>query len=117
MGSPPRPGSQMFDGDSNAAAYYLPENAGWGTNYGGLPTALWTPQMETAGGRFGVQTNQFGFDLTWASSRIVVVEACTNLGNPVWLPLRTNTLINGTSYFTDPQWTNSPARFYRIRSP
>jgi len=22
-----------------------------------------------------------------------------------------------TSYFSDPQWTNYPARFYRLRSP
>ena len=23
---------------------------------------------------------------------------------------------NGTSYFSDPQWTNYPQRFYRLRS-
>jgi hypothetical protein len=36
--------------------------------------------------------------------------------------LSTNTLntfvgTNGTSYFSDPQWTNYPGRFYRLRSP
>ncbi len=26
-------------------------------------------------------------------------------------------LTDGWSYFRDPDWTNSPARFYRLRSP
>jgi hypothetical protein len=32
-------------------------------------------------------------------------------------PVITNTLVNGTNYFSDPQWTNYPGRFYRLRSP
>jgi hypothetical protein len=28
----------------------------------------------------------------------------------------TNTLTNGVCTFTDPQWTNYPNRFYRVRS-
>jgi hypothetical protein len=47
----------------------------------------------------------------------VVVEASTNLANPVWSPVGTNTLTGGASYFSDPRWTNYPARFYRLRSP
>jgi hypothetical protein len=31
--------------------------------------------------------------------------------------LSTNALVNGWSYFSDPQWANYPARFYRVRSP
>jgi len=46
-----------------------------------------------------------------------VVEACTNLVNPVWSALGTTTLIGGASYFGDPQWTNYPTRLYRLRSP
>jgi hypothetical protein len=43
-----------------------------------------------------------------------VVEAATNLANPVWIPVSTNnTLTSGTNYFSDPQWTNYPMRFYR----
>jgi hypothetical protein len=41
----------------------------------------------------------------------------TNLANPTWYPLQTNTLTGGSFYFSDPQWTNYPGRFYRIRSP
>ena len=30
-----------------------------------------------------MQTNQFGFNINWASGMVVVVEACTDLTNPV----------------------------------
>jgi hypothetical protein len=46
-----------------------------------------------------------------------VVEACTNLSSPAWQSLLTNTLASGSCYFSDAQWTNSPNRFYRLRSP
>jgi len=46
-----------------------------------------------------------------------VVEACTNFDNPTWSPLQTNTLTGSSSYFSDPDWTNYPARFYRVRIP
>jgi len=57
--------------------------------------------------------NQIGFDTTGASS--VVLEACTNFASPVWLPIQTNSVSSGTSYFDDPDWTNYPVRFYRLR--
>ena len=65
----------------------------------------------------GVRTNRFGFTITGTSGLIFVVEACTNLADPIWSPLQTNTLTGGSSYFSDPRWTNYPARFYRLRSP
>jgi hypothetical protein len=66
---------------------------------------------------FGVKTNRFGFIISWATNLSVVVEACTNLANPIWSPVRTNTITNGSSYFSDPQWTIYRARFYRLRWP
>jgi hypothetical protein len=104
--------------------YYLPGTTGWGTTYGaspyayGLPAVLWNPQ----GGSFGVQSNQFGFNIAGSSNLVIVVEAATNLFDPVWISVGTNTLntfigTNGTAYFSDPQWTNYPGRFYRLRSP
>ena len=71
----------------------------------------------TSDDSFGVRTNQFGFNISWANGMNVAVDACTNLANPVWTPLQTNTLASDTLYFSDPQWTNYPARFYRLRSP
>jgi hypothetical protein len=78
---------------------------------------LWVPRVQIADASFGVRTNQFGFNISWASGTVVVVEGCTNLANPIWSPLQTNTLIGDSLYFSDPQWTNFPARFYRLRSP
>ena len=46
-----------------------------------------------------------------------MVEACTNLADPAWSPLQTNTLSGDSFYFSDPQWTNYPGRFYRLNSP
>jgi hypothetical protein len=93
-------------------AYYLP-----GANpssISNLPTALWLPQVQGKNASFGIQTNQFGFNINWASFLTVVVEACTNLANPLWTPVGTNTLASGSIYFSDPQWTNYPGRFYRV---
>jgi hypothetical protein len=114
------PGPMAFFGGTPAVIYYLPGTAGWGVSFGGRPTALWVlpfPLILTSGPSFGPQGNQFGFTISWATNLDVVVEASTNLAGALWKPLQTNTLAGGASYFTDPQWTNYPTRFYRIRSP
>jgi hypothetical protein len=122
-GNAPSIGSYVFS-DCPETVYYLPETTGW-ENFAqltGLPTVLWNPQTQTSDASFGVQMNQFGFNITGSSNLVIVVEACTNLANSVWTPIGTNTLntfigTNGTSYFNDPHWTNYPGRFYRLRSP
>jgi hypothetical protein len=49
---------------------------------------------------------------------MIVVEACANLSNPVWLPVATNTFSGaGTSAFSDSRSGAYPMRLYRIRSP
>ena len=75
------------------------------------------PRMENNDASFGVRSNQFGFNLSWADGRTVVDEASTTLTNPSWRSVSTNTLVDRSSYFSDSQWTNHPGRFYRIRSP
>ncbi len=127
LGNAPVIGSDLFLGDiylanNNAYVYYLPGTTGWGTTFDGLPTVLWNPQVQTGDGSFGVQANQFGFNITGNYNLVVVVEATSDLANPVWSPVSTNTLntsvgTNGASYFSDPQWTDYPGRFYRLRSP
>lgn len=47
----------------------------------------------------------------------IVVEASPDLAHPAWTPVATNTLVNGTAYFGDPQWVNYPARYYRLQMP
>jgi len=73
------------------------------------------PSLQAVGA--GIQTNQFGFTLIGTNNEIVIVEACTNLVNNVWSLLATNTLTNGSSYFSDSQWTNYSSRYYRLYSP
>jgi hypothetical protein len=66
---------------------------------------------------FGVQTSGFSFIISWATNASVVVEACTDLANSAWISVGTNTLTSGTFHFSDPQYTNYPARFYRTSPP
>jgi hypothetical protein len=121
-GNTPSVGSGVFGVDDNATVYYLPGTTNWGTTFGGRPTVLWNPQAQTSDASFGVRTNRFGFNIIGSSNLVIVVTACTNLAKPTWIPVGTNTLntfigTNGSSYFSDPQWMNYPARFYRLRSP
>ena len=114
--------ASAFSNNIHAIVYYLRGTTGWYGiwNYsinGFFSTMPWRPRVQTGDASFGVQTNQFGFNINWASGQLVVVETCTNLVNPVWSTMGTNTIISGTSYFSDPQWTNYPDRFYRVRSP
>jgi hypothetical protein len=99
--------------------YYLPGTTGWGSTFSGRPTAPWVlpyPVMLTTPPSFGVGTNGYGFIISWATNASVVVEACTDLAHPTWSPVGTNALVEGWSYFSDPQWTNYASRFYRLRS-
>jgi hypothetical protein len=118
-----------FQDDNGVIAYYLPGTTGWGPVFGGGPTAygygsqggalteLWLPSFQAKDNGYSAGTNQFGFNVNWASGQTVVVEASTNLTNPSWSPVQTNTLIGGSFYFSDPQWTNYPGRFYRLALP
>jgi hypothetical protein len=109
----------VFGYDFSTTFYYLPGTTGWGDFFAnsGLRAVLWNPQVQTSDASFGVLTNGFGFTITGSSNLVIVVEACTNLANPAWSPVMTNTLTGGSSDFTDPHWTNYTCRFYRLRSP
>jgi hypothetical protein len=98
---------EAFSG-TYAMLYCMPGTTGW-TSFPKV-TYLWNPQVQTGDVTFGVRTNRFGFTITGTTNMILVVEACTNLSDPVWSRLRTNTLIAGSSYFSDATWTNYPGR-------
>jgi len=120
-GNAPSVDSTAFYLDT-ATAYYLPGTTGWTVfaKNSGLQTALWflpNPAILTFEPNFGVHTNRFGFTISWDTNISVAVDACTNLAKPAWTPIATNTLTGGAAYFSDPQWTNYPGRFYRLRSP
>jgi hypothetical protein len=112
-------GSSVFISDANATVYYLPGTTGW-SNFSataGPPIVLWNPLIQTGDGHFGMQSHQFGFNISGIANLPVMVQACTNLANPVWTPLLTLTLTNGLSYFRDSQWTNYPSRYYSLQMP
>lgn len=106
-----------WTGPPIANIYYLPGTTGWTSSFADRPTGLWLPQVQTNDASFRVRTNRFGFNIAWATDKVVVVEACADLGNPNWTPVGTNLLTGGLAYFSDPQWANHPARFYRLRAP
>jgi hypothetical protein len=119
QGNCPTFGESVFDYNQVLTIYYLAGAIGWAAFYYPWPVVLvlWNPPVQTSAASVGVRTNQFGFTITGTSGLVIVVEASTNLVNPMWSPVGTNTLTGGSSYFSDPQWTNYPARFYRLRSP
>ena len=117
-GNVPGPGiDDPFGFDCIATVYYLPGTTGWGPTFGGLPTALWNPLLHADGPGLGVQPDGFRLEVTGTTNIPVVVEACVDLSNLVWVPLQTNKLTGGCLDFLDSPWTNHPARFYRVRSP
>jgi hypothetical protein len=123
MGNAPYVSSGAAFEPTPATVYYLPGTIGWLSTFSGAPTALWTlPHpliLNSSNGNtnLGVQNRQFGFTISWATNAPVVVEASSTLSNPAWTAVSTNILNTGSFYFSDPQWTNYPGRFYRIRSP
>jgi hypothetical protein len=119
QGNVPSVGWEPFYGATNVTVYYLPVTTGWGSTFAGRPTAPWVlpyPVILTAPPNFGLQTNGFGFRISWATNVTIVIEAATTLANPVWSPVSTNALTDGWSDFSEAEWMNQPARFYRVRA-
>ena len=117
QGNAPSEDGLAFQSSPATTAYYVPGTMGWGTNFGGATTALWyqpQPQVLSFEPSFGVQNGQFGFTISWATNADVVVQACTNLSNPAWIPLATNALSSGTNYFRDSKGMNYSAHYYRV---
>jgi hypothetical protein len=111
---------ELLSQPTPATLYYLPGTVGWAPTVANRPTALWvrpTPVILTTGPSFGAHADGFGFRVSWATNAAVVVEACTNLHNPVWEALLNRPLTDGVVDFRDLQWTNHPNRFYRVRWP
>jgi Flp pilus assembly protein protease CpaA len=120
LGNRPPDNGNAFTGsfaNDPGTVYYLPGTTGWGFTFDGLPAVLWNPQAQTTDGSFGVRNNRFGFNITGTTNIPIVVEAAPDLTSSTWTALQSCSLTNGSVYFSDPNWTNYPARFYRFRSP
>jgi hypothetical protein len=122
VGNAPSVDGAQFAGDDpqNLTVYYLPGTTGWSSRFAAIFTAIWSlpyPVILNSGSSFGLQNNTFGFIVSWATNASVVVEACTNLANPVWFPVATNATSGGSCYFSEPFQSNKTERFYRIIPP
>ncbi len=116
-GTPSGSGTFMFIGSYQSTVYYQGDTTGWETTYGGRPTQRWDPSILTDGGSFGVTNNTFAFNIAGSSNELVKVEACTSLVAGIWEPIVTSSLSNGAVYFSDPDYTNHPSRFYQLEMP
>ena len=81
-----------------------------GTGFASVPEVA-------AGENFGVVSNLFGFTIQWASGQVVRVEANEDIATDGWHAIWTNMLEGDSVYFSDPQWTNFPGRYFRVTSP
>jgi hypothetical protein len=97
-----------------ATVFYMPSATNWPDTYGDAATVLWNPQFSAT----SIAGGQFGFNFTTPTNATIVVEACTNLSQPVWTPLTTNAWSGtNTLIFQDAKTSDYPVRFYRMRSP
>jgi hypothetical protein len=113
FGNAPVPGTDAF-ALVPATVYYYYGTSGWSTTYDGLPTVeLFLPPQIGGGSSVGIQSSEFGFNLTGGTNQTIIIEASTNL--IYWQPVWTNTLTNTNITFTDSQWTNYSQRYYRAR--
>jgi hypothetical protein len=120
LGDAPSVAGVVFQGAQEGTIYRLPGTTGWGPTFGGRRTALWlrpSPTILTTAFTLGIQTNSYGFTVSWATNALVLVEASPNLTNPVWSALTANALTAGTFLFSDPEWRKHPSQFYRVHSP
>ena len=118
QGNAPANNGTAFFQDSKTTVYYEPGTGGWGSTYGGVPTMLnpaAPPLLRLSA--TGFLSNQFAISLVGASNAVIVVQATTNLANPVWVPIATNALSSvGVGTFQDTRSITFPGRFYRATS-
>jgi hypothetical protein len=102
---------------NHSTIYYLPGTSGWGSTFAGRPALLWNPLIQVGDASFAGRVDGFAFNIAGTPDIPLVVEATSNLTSGGWASLRALNLTNGLVSFTDPEWTNHPGRFYRLRSP
>jgi hypothetical protein len=109
----------VLDSDNSPAVYYLPGTTGWAefSANAGVPATLWNAAIQITDGGFGIQSNQFGFNVTGSTNLVVVVETCSDLTASVWTPLETVTLTNGLFHFIESAGTNVSSRFFGLGFP
>jgi len=105
----------LFNG-TLATIFYLQGTQGWGAMFSARPTVAWSARIVSDDGQFGLPAGRLGFTLAGVAGVSVVVEACADLGQPIWAPVSTNTFNpQGKAQFSNPALADRPGRFYRLR--
>jgi hypothetical protein len=117
LGNAPNGNNELFIGSPQAIVYFNRGTRGWSATYGGRPTQIWDPLVNLNVTTFGIKDGVYFFRGDGIVGTSCVLEFATDLAQPVWKLLSTNSVLNGTTSFADPQWQDSPSRFYRIRAP
>jgi hypothetical protein len=103
-------GADMFSTAGDVTVYYLSSSSSWGNTFCGVSAQAWEP---TIGAPF-ISGGAFQFTVQWATGLTFRVQACTDLGNPTWTNLLTNTLASESYLFSDADWASYDRRFYRV---
>ena len=96
QGNAPSIGLYVFDDDNNAVVYYLPGTTGWGSTFGGFPTAVVPPMLTITAPTNGQRWTNGVFTVTGTASDNVPVSN-------VWFQVNSNGWQSAT---TTDNWTN-----------
>lgn len=109
--------TSIFYGARQTVVYHLPGASGWdGSTFAFQKLLPWHPQLFLDSTDVGVQGDGFQLSIYWALGRTIVLESLTNIEDPHWIPVSTNTLTTGVSTIRDLQRTRDALRLYRVRS-
>lgn len=102
----------------DCTVHYLPGTTGWVNTCAGQQTTEWQPELLALKPEVTGQPERFEVQGFWAPGKTLVLDAATDLANPAWTAVSTNTVASdGTVRFNDPDYRVSPFRIYRARTP
>jgi hypothetical protein len=114
-GDAPAYGSNPFFGNDTVRIYHPAGGQGWGDTFAGRPADLAGVGFKTAEAGFGMRPAGFGLPIRGELGMNVVIEFSTNLVLDGWTAIETNTITEEALEFIDPDATNRPSKYYRIR--
>lgn len=76
-------------------------------------TSSTRPIIQPSGAKYQVEAGRLRFKVDGPVGRAVVIESSTDLQQ--WIPMATNQVPAGGFEFTDPEDSNVPSKYYRVR--
>lgn len=117
QGNAPVEGASLFVNSKIVTLYVTFSATGWGATYGGRPVQVLNPLLSVGTISSADRAVEFPFSINSATDQSYIIEACTDLLNPVWVSIGSAPTVLGSGTFVDLDRTNFPARFYRVRTP